>query len=81
MPDISAQLQDQINVSKNAYAIPDFFVPMLMPGHKTGTPSVLFQKLSPELGEELKNRFAGAKLEVGFLFMSNRLLSCFEFAK
>lgn len=63
MPDISAQLQDQINVSKNAYAIPDFFVPMLMPGHKTGTPSVLFQKLSPELGEELKNRFAGAKLE------------------
>lgn len=61
MPVVSAQLQEQLKLADYYKVIPDYFIPLLLQGHKIGNPTPLFTKLDPAFGEELKQRFSGVK--------------------
>ena len=61
MPKISEQMQSQLAFPPECFSIPESFVPILAPGHKTGSPVPLFQKMDPATAEEFKKRFAGKR--------------------
>ena len=61
MPDVSAQVQKQLQMSPDLLLIPESFVQMLPTGHKIGTPYPLFKKIEPAVADELKARFAGTR--------------------
>lgn len=63
MPDVSAQVAKQLEMSPDLFIIPSTFVQMLPTGHKIGTPYPLFKKIEPAVAEELKKRFAGVRDE------------------
>lgn len=63
MPQVSETLQGQIGLSNDHFVIPNYFVPLLPAGHRTGVPTPLFQKLEVAMGEELKKKYAGKKAE------------------
>ena len=61
MPIVSEELQKQIALPSDLVIVPDYFVPMLSAGHKTGVPYPLFHKLDNTLAEQFKARFAGQR--------------------
>ena len=63
MPNISAQLQEQLLLPADCLVIPKYFVPMLQTGHKIGLPSPIFQKIDAAFAEELRKRFTGTRSE------------------
>lgn len=59
MPDTSAEIQKQLNLSEDCLIIPEVFRPILKTGHQIGVPSPLFKKIDDELVETLQKRFQG----------------------
>ncbi|KAK3106651.1 hypothetical protein FSP39_024573 [Pinctada imbricata] len=59
MPQTSATIQSQLNMSADCNVIHHDFVCVLPPGHKIGKPSPLFQKIEPTVITELKKKFQG----------------------
>eukprot|EP00731_Ephydatia_muelleri_P032811 Em0024g355a len=59
MPDISAQIQDQLKAPENCNFLQDVFVPYIQPGHTIGTPQPLFAKIEDSTAAALKEKFAG----------------------
>merc|ERR1719505_476524 len=56
-------MQSQLAFPPECLSIPESFGPILAPGHKTGSPVPLFQKMDPATAEEFKKRFAGKRQE------------------
>lgn len=61
MPDVSKEIQSQINLPNESGVLPDNFIPMVPCNHRIGEPKPLFQKLDAKFGVELKKRYAGVK--------------------
>ncbi|KAL4234118.1 hypothetical protein ACF0H5_005771 [Mactra antiquata] len=59
MPQVSATIQGQLNAPPTCNVIYQDFVCHLVPGHKIGKPSPLFQKIEATTIADLKKKFAG----------------------
>ncbi|XP_060077335.1 methionine--tRNA ligase, cytoplasmic-like [Ylistrum balloti] len=60
MPAVSDTIQQQLKCPKEANVIHPEFVCHLLPGHKIGQPSPLFEKIATAKMDALKEKFAGA---------------------
>ena len=61
MPNVSKQLQEQLNVGHEINVLIPEFVCRLLAGHRIGKPAPIFQKIEEARVNELKERYAGGQ--------------------
>ncbi|XP_029187944.2 methionine--tRNA ligase, cytoplasmic-like isoform X2 [Acropora millepora] len=59
MPEISEEIQRQLQVTDDGNVLLDYFTPYLQPGHKIGKPSPLFQKIEASIADKFRAKYGG----------------------
>ena len=59
MPDVSQQIQEQLQAPPESNVMVEIFVPFIQHGHKIGKPHPLFAKIEESSAQTLKKQFAG----------------------
>ncbi|XP_065883047.1 methionine--tRNA ligase, cytoplasmic-like isoform X2 [Dysidea avara] len=63
MPAVSDEIQRQLQAPKRCNVLLDHFVQFLVPGHKIGKPTPLFNKIEADMAQQLKERFQGKQVK------------------